>query len=45
MNVDEIGWEVAAWIYLAQDREQWRALVSTVIYFHVPQKEGDFFNC
>jgi hypothetical protein len=31
MDLREIGWEVVDWIHLAQDRDQWRALESTVI--------------
>jgi hypothetical protein len=27
----EIGWDGMDWIYLAQDRNQWRALVNTVM--------------
>jgi hypothetical protein len=27
MDLREIGWDDVDWIYLAQDREQWRALV------------------
>jgi hypothetical protein len=31
MDVGEIGWDGVDWIYLAQDRDQWRALVNTVM--------------
>jgi hypothetical protein len=30
MDLREIGWGVMNWIDLAQDRDQWRALVNTV---------------
>jgi hypothetical protein len=37
MNLREIGWGRMDWIDLAQDRDQWRALlVDTVINFRVP---------
>jgi hypothetical protein len=36
MNLREIGWDGMVWIYLAQDREQWRALVNTVMNLRVP---------
>jgi hypothetical protein len=36
MDLREIGWDVMDWIELAQDREQWRALVNTVMNFRVP---------
>jgi hypothetical protein len=32
----EIGWDGMDWIDLAQDRDQWRALVKTMINFWVP---------
>ncbi|PNF22799.1 hypothetical protein B7P43_G02532 [Cryptotermes secundus] len=36
MNVGEIGWDGMDWLDLAQDREQWRALVNTVMNLRVP---------
>jgi hypothetical protein len=36
MNVREIGWGGMDWIDLAQDRDQWRALVNTVTNLRVP---------
>jgi hypothetical protein len=36
MDLREIGWDGMGWIDLAQDRDQWRALVNTVINLQVP---------
>jgi hypothetical protein len=36
MAVREIGWGGMDWIDLAQDRDQWRALVNTVMNLLVP---------
>jgi hypothetical protein len=36
MNLGEIGWDGMDWIELAQDRDQWRALVNTVTNLRVP---------
>jgi hypothetical protein len=36
MNLREIGWYGMDWIDLAQDRDQWRALVNTVMNLRVP---------
>jgi hypothetical protein len=36
MDLGEIGWDVVDWIDGAQDREQWRALVNTVMSLRVP---------
>jgi hypothetical protein len=36
MDLREIGWNVIDWIDLAQDRDQWKALVNTVMNLRVP---------
>jgi hypothetical protein len=36
MDLREIGWGGLDWIDLAQDRDQWRALVITVMNLRVP---------
>jgi hypothetical protein len=36
MDLGEIGWDGMDWIDQAQDRDQWRALVNTVMNLRVP---------
>jgi hypothetical protein len=36
MDLREIGWDDMDWIDLAQNRDQWRALVNTVMNLRVP---------
>jgi hypothetical protein len=36
MDVGEIGWEGVDWMHLAQDTDQWRVLVNTVMNLRVP---------
>jgi hypothetical protein len=36
MDLTKIGWDGVDWIELAQDRDQWRALVNTVMNLQVP---------
>jgi hypothetical protein len=36
MDLREIGWDGMEWIDLAQDRDQWRALVNAVLNLWVP---------
>jgi hypothetical protein len=36
MNLAEIGWGGMDWIDLAQDGDQWKALVTTVMNLPVP---------
>jgi hypothetical protein len=35
MDLSDIGWDVMGWIDLAQDKDQWRALVNTVMELRV----------
>jgi hypothetical protein len=43
-NIDltETGWSGMDWIHLAQDRDQWRALVYTVMQLFTSRVIGDF---
>jgi hypothetical protein len=36
IDLTEIGWDCMDWIDLAQDRDQWRALVNTAMNLRVP---------
>jgi hypothetical protein len=36
MDLGEIGWDGRDWVDLAQDRDQWRALVYTAMNLRVP---------
>jgi hypothetical protein len=36
MDLGEIGWDGRDWMELAQDRDQWRALVNTGMKLRVP---------
>jgi len=38
IDLKEIMWECEDWIYLALNRDQWRAVVDTVMKFRVPKK-------
>jgi hypothetical protein len=35
-DISEIGWGGMDWIDLAQDRDQWRAFMNTVVNLRVP---------
>jgi hypothetical protein len=36
MDLRKIGWDGMDWIHLAQDRDQWRALVNMVMNLRFP---------
>jgi hypothetical protein len=36
MVLRDIGWDERDWIYLAQDRDQWKALGNTAMNLRVP---------
>jgi len=40
MNLQEVGGGYGDWMELAQDRDRWRALVSTAMKFRVPKRRG-----
>jgi hypothetical protein len=44
VDLREIEWDGMDWIDLAQDRDQWRALVSTVMNLRVPKNAGKFLS-
>jgi hypothetical protein len=44
INLKDVGYEVLCWIQLVQGRDQWRALVNTVMYIHVSYKAGSFLT-
>ena len=40
MDLQEVGGSYGDWLELAQDRERWRAFVSTVRHLRVPKMRG-----
>jgi hypothetical protein len=44
MDLRQRGWDGVDWIDMAQDRDQWRALVNTVLNLRVPLNAGKFLS-
>jgi hypothetical protein len=44
MDLREIGWDGMDWFDLAQDRDQWRAIVNTVMNLQVPLTAGKILS-
>jgi hypothetical protein len=42
MDAQEIGREGVDWIYLANDRDSWRAVVSLAVSFRFREMRGSF---
>jgi len=40
MDLQEMGGDCGDWMEMAQDRDRWRALVSTVMNLRVPKMRG-----
>jgi hypothetical protein len=36
VNLREVGWEGLCWYHVAEDRNQWQAVVNTVMKLRVP---------
>jgi hypothetical protein len=44
MDLREIGWNGIDWIDLAQDRDQWRALVNRIMNRRAPSNVRSFLS-
>jgi hypothetical protein len=44
MDIMERVWEDVDWIHMAQDMNQWRAVVNTLMNLLVPLKARNFLN-
>ena len=44
IDLQEMGGGCGDWMELAQDRDRWRALVSTVMNLRVPKNAGNFLT-
>jgi hypothetical protein len=40
----KVGLGVVAWKHVAQDRDQWRVIVNTIMNLRVPYKVGNLLN-
>jgi hypothetical protein len=44
IDLREIGWDGVDWMGMAQNRDEWRALVSTVKNLRVPKNAWKFLS-
>jgi hypothetical protein len=44
LDLGDVVWESVDWIILAQDKDQWGAVETTVMNHRVPEKSGKFLT-
>ena len=44
MGLKEIEWDTVDWINLTKDKDEWYAVVNTVLNLQVPQDGGNFLT-
>ena len=44
IDLQEVGGGCGDWMELVQERDRWRALLSTVMNFQVPKNAGNFLT-
>jgi hypothetical protein len=44
MDLRDIWWEVVDWINLPHDRDQWWALVNTIMDLWIPKGDREFLH-
>jgi hypothetical protein len=42
MYVNETGWKIVGWIYVAHGRDKWRAILSRTMNSHSPKNYRNF---
>ena len=42
MYVNELGWEIVDWTYVAHDRDKWRAILIRAMNFHTANNDRNF---
>jgi hypothetical protein len=42
--MEQVGWKIVDWIYMAQDRDLWLALVNTITNLRVQNKACNFLT-
>jgi len=42
MNLRELGYEIVDWMHLAQDRDQWRAIMNVIMKLSGYLREMEF---